>query len=224
MSNEPILSTPATEPVPAVPTPSGPIVARRGNYYRNARLILVAFVFGFGLWSVYDGFYAWPKKNTEIDQVNKDLSLAVGRGDTEQIGVLGKRQKELGDRHSDLSINLNRILSVALPIFSLGYLVYFLYRSRGEVRYDADTLHMPGHPPVPVDAIQSLDKRLWDKKGIAFLTYSSDSKRGILKLDDFVYEQKPIDAIYDIVKARVEGRDRTAEATSPLLGDPITKS
>jgi hypothetical protein len=61
----------------------------------------------------------------------------------------------------------------------------------------------PGHPPIPFSAIRELDKRQWDRKGIAIVKYEVDGKTGSLTLDDFVYEQDPTDKIYDRVLAYV---------------------
>ena len=64
-------------------------------------------------------------------------------------------------------------------------------------------LSVPGHPPVPLAAVTSVDHRLWKKKGIAFVHYAVAGKTGRLTLDDFVYQQLPMDAIYDRVMGTV---------------------
>jgi hypothetical protein len=81
-------------------------------------------------------------------------------------------------------------------------LAWFLYTSRGEYRLSGDTLTVPGHPPVPLQFIRSLDKSFWDRKGIAYIDYElpAPSVSGRIKLDDFVYERPPTDAIVERIE------------------------
>lgn len=69
-------------------------------------------------------------------------------------------------------------------------------------RVSADTLYVPGHPPIAISEITEIDNTLWERKGIAHVKYmTAAGKSGTFKLDDFVYERKPIDAIYDRIMA-----------------------
>ena len=78
-------------------------------------------------------------------------------------------------------------------------LVRWLYISRGTIRLDgSDTLHAPGHPAVPVSTITEINDDLWERKGISYISYEgAEGTAGEIKLDDFVYERKPIDQIHD---------------------------
>lgn len=173
-----------SDPTPPQP-PADPyegqavIVARAGGYYRKARYVMALICLGMGGWFAYDGWVAWPGEN----------AAAVQRGEEKMP-------------RSDLEIRLQRRLAVGLPALGAGVVAWMLYRSRGQYRLDGDTLHAPGHPPVPLAAVREIDKTLWDRKGIARIEYD-DPAGGAprrLTLDDFVYDQKPTDAIL----ARVE--------------------
>ena len=59
------------------------------------------------------------------------------------------------------------------------------------------TSFAPGHPPIPFTAIRELDKRRWDRKGIAIVKYEVEGRGGVVTIDDFLYDQTPTDAIYD---------------------------
>ena len=63
-------------------------------------------------------------------------------------------------------------------------------------------LHVPGHPPITYDNVRRIDKRKWDRKGIAFIHYEHGNPPmpAVMKLDDFAYERKMTDAIL----ARIE--------------------
>ena len=68
-----------------------------------------------------------------------------------------------------------------------------------------DTLEVPGHPPVTLENIRKIDKRKWDRKGIAYLHYEigTPPHPGVLKLDDFAYERGPTDDILERVEKGV---------------------
>jgi hypothetical protein len=61
---------------------------------------------------------------------------------------------------------------------------------------------------VNFDQIRRLDKKLWDRKGIAYVDYEVDGASELrrFRLDDFVYERKPTDQIYDRINAYVSAQ------------------
>jgi hypothetical protein len=152
---------------------SGPvIVARAGTYYRVARFIMAALILAMAAWFAYDGYVKYPQQNAE----------AIERGHTPP--------------HSDLDLLIQRLLGWGLPPLGLALIVWTLYNSRGAYRLDGLTLSAPGHPAVPLEQIVRIDKTLWDRKGIAYVDYEAPGgETGRIKLDDFVYQQEPTDAI-----------------------------
>ncbi|MGN6727632.1 MAG: hypothetical protein ACTHLZ_17065 [Tepidisphaeraceae bacterium] len=188
--------TDIAEPI-ATPVPQGPIIARAGRYYRNARYLMVLALFIFAGWFAYDGYVAWPEKNVRIDQTQHAFDNA--KTDAEKVD-LDRELRQLGAKKTETDIGLQKKLAFGLPIAAVAYLVFMLRKSRGEIRWEAQTLFVPGHPPVPFSAITAMDSKMWEKKGIAVVEYEVDGKRGSLTLDDFVYQQKPIDAIYDDIR------------------------
>jgi hypothetical protein len=176
----------ADDPQQQPPPPDDPyagqdvIVARAGRYYRNARYLMVLLCLALAGWFAYDGWVAWPRENAQ----------AQLRG-----------QEKLP--RSDFDILLQRLLGGALPFAGLGILLRALHHSRGEYRLDGQTLHVPGHPPVPLDAIRQIDKSKWERKGVARIDYeppgTTETRR--LTLDDFVYDQTATDAILARIEA-----------------------
>lgn len=170
--------------------PKGPIVARAGRYYRIARYIMVAILFGYGLYSILDGFYRYPKANTEA--LEKQRQEAIARGANPDTAIDPEKVP-----HPGLDIPFNQVIGCVLPPLSILYLFYMLHKSRGEYRLEGTTLHVPGHPAVPFENITEIDKRLWDRKGIVFISYDmGNGEQGTLKLDDFIYERDPTDEIF----------------------------
>ena len=190
---------PDSAPQPA-PVPLGPIVARASTEYRVKRGIIVLMLVGMGLWFAYDGFYGWPKENQRIDELTNQVNDARKVGKDSEVHRL---EAELGKlkKHSDTDINMQKVLAFGLPPLGIFVLVWSLYHSRGQYRLEQNTLHVPGHPPVPLDAIRSIDRTDWDRKGIAYLNYELiNGKTGSARLDDFIYERKPTDEIFDYIE------------------------
>ncbi|MGC4031557.1 MAG: hypothetical protein QM754_07460 [Tepidisphaeraceae bacterium] len=187
----------------AAPTPAGPIVGTAGRYYRNARYIMTAGLVIMGAYFAYDGYVGYPKKNRQIAEIAAMIDQTK-QGSEDWI-KLDQLRTKLGTPESDTSIGTQIFLGYALPVGAIAYLVYFLRKSRGKIRLDGDVLSVPGHPPVPLSAITAIDDSLWKKKGIAKLSYDTNGQKGVIILDDFVYQQTPTDAIYDRVLAARNG-------------------
>ncbi|HUB24611.1 MAG TPA: hypothetical protein VL992_04205 [Tepidisphaeraceae bacterium] len=211
MSEQTPIAPPTGDPPPSEPsapqalaTPGGDVVARAGKYYRNTRYILAAALFFWGLYNIRDGFFNWPAQNQHYAQV------ANARG-------LDPNAKP----HSDADILINQGLGILLPPLGIFLLVWMLRSSRGEIRLSNDVLSVPGHPPVPLIHIESIDKQKWDRKGIAMLSYRLDSgKVGKIKLDDFVYERPPIDRIFERVEQSLQSPRPRKVAAAPSVPRP----
>ena len=174
--------------IPAAENQAADIVARAGRYYRNARYLITTLALGAGLWFGYDGFYNYPKYTREFNEAPPARRVNMKNPETE-TGIL-----------------IQKIISITLISFTPAFVAFFLYRSRGEYRLLGNTLHVPGHPPIPLGAIDSIDKTLWDRKGIAVkLVYQvgDSEKTAKVTLDDFIYDQKPIDRIVERIEAHL---------------------
>lgn len=180
--------------------PGEEIVAYAGSWYRKARYIMAAIVFACAAWFAYDGWVGYPKANAAHD-------AAVQRGE--------KPEKA---RIPDLDILLQKVLAVSLPVVGVAIIVWLRYNSRGCYRLKDDVLYVPGHPPIPLDAIREIDKSKWDKKGIAYLSYELEAtgtspQTGTATLDDFVYDQDPTDAILAAIEKKVAPEEPAAAET-----------
>jgi hypothetical protein len=167
------------DPIEPAPPP-GPIIAKPGHYYRWTRFIMTVVLMVYGGLSIRDGFVTWPNwPQTHPYEKPK----------------------------TPMDILFNQVLGVALPPLALILLIRALYNSRGKYRLQDGVLHIPGHPPIPLEKIQSLDRELWDRKGIAFVKYDlsgapnlsgipSRTDKSTFRLDDFVYQREPTDQIF----------------------------
>jgi hypothetical protein len=192
----------------AAPVDSGPvIVARPDFWYRAKRYVMVLALLGVGPWFGYDGWKGWPERNQQIAQRQKQLEHAQQVRDEKQIDELNHDPLTHEEPHSDLALEIQKVLAFALPIGGILFLIWTLRASRGTYRLTGDTLDVPGHPPVRLSEITEIDSSKWDRKGIAYLRYRTASgASGKLTLDDFIYEREPTDQIYDLAVATIHPR------------------
>jgi hypothetical protein len=163
--------------------PTGPVVARAGSYYRNVRYLMAVLGIGMGLYFLYDGYYTYPKENREAEQKSAGTKLP----------------------HSDLDVRLQYLFGYGMFPVVGGLLAFWLHRSRGELRLDGDVVSIPGHPPFRLSDVTEVNKRLWDRKGIAYISYKTvTGEEGSFRLDDFIYERKPTDLIYEAIINNLE--------------------
>jgi hypothetical protein len=173
------------------PAADGEIVAYAGRYYRNARYIMAVICFALAGWFAYDGWVKYPEQNRVYDE------------------MITKGEKPEYSKHQDKDIDIQKTLATTLPLLGVGIIAWLLYNSRGSFRLAGDVLYAPGHPPVPLTAIREIDKTKFDKKGIAYLEYELETADGVkgdsgtIVLDDFVYQQEPMDNILKTIEAKV---------------------
>src|SRR4051812_35414123 len=115
-----------TEAQPSNPVQTGPIVARFAKNHRNKQYLMVLLFFGIGIYCLYDGFYKYPADNR----------AAIAKGQNPP--------------HGEFDAPLNKGLGIILPPLAVFWLWRTLRTSRGEYRLEGQTLHMPGHPPIPL--------------------------------------------------------------------------
>lgn len=198
-----------TPQTPAPPTPAAPISARAGRYYRNARYLMFTIIVAMGLWFIYDGFVAYPEQNRQYDELEKRLSELSRDPQSDEATKLSMTLKLKGmSRHDDFSILLQKLLGFTLPPVGIGLLVYWIRKSRGEIRLENGVFTLPGCPPIPLSSIDELDKELWDRKGIATVYYTLENNQtGKFQLDDFVYQAHPIRAMVKAIEAELLYQD-----------------
>ena len=208
----PSLATPGLPPRIPAATPvadTRDIIAHPGRYYRITRFIIVALLIGCAGWLAFDGWHTYPADNQHRQELQKQSNRlqelqeqARRAGDSDNVQ---KRKDEIGKINEELhritprtalEILMQKVLAFASPLLAAFMLWWTLHNSRGVYRLSGDTLHVPGHPPVKLNLITKLDKTQWDRKGVAFVEYRTDMAEGRLRLDDFIYQRDPTDAIY----------------------------
>jgi len=206
------------------------ITAKPGSYYRNTRYIMAIACIGMGLWFGYDGFINWPQGNIKFEQIKDDLNKAQSqlkdagndqalRNKLDQdIRTLSEEQKKYRF-HTNTDLGFQKFLCFTLPPLGIFIVALALYKSRGKYKLAGTTLSTPGHPDIQLDDITHIDKRLWERKGIAYLDYESKGGNGTIVLDDFLYDRTPTDEIFKQIEDYLRASTQRA-ATVPVPRAP----
>lgn len=168
-----------------------PITAGPGLEFRIRHLAVALLLIGGAAWCARDGYYVYPREIEEARAKGQKLP------------------------HQDwLAIPFNRTAPFVLAPIGLYLAIRCLRLSRGRYHLEDDTLHVPGHPPIKLADIESLDMAKWDRKGIAEVTYMLDGQSATVTLDDFHYQQKPTDAIVEHIKQHLATDEEPVEQPS----------
>lgn len=187
------LDEPVEEPVP----PPGEYTARAGSYYRNVRYAVFVAALALGAYFLYDGYVGYPQDNERYAELLAEQNRLQEAGEQAAAAKVARELDEY-KHHSDTDIFWQKVLGYGLPPVGILLMARWWYKSRGQVRLDPDdTLHVPGHDPIPLASMKGVDDRVWDRKGIADVEYTAPEGEKRARLDDFVYERGPIDKIHD---------------------------
>ena len=210
--SDPLQPSSMTTDVPAVTTPTPPaftqpIVATTDRKFFIKRLIIALAVIGGGLYFLYDGYVGYPNHNKRIEEITAQVQQAQAARDQDRQATLEAERKGMsngGQRRSDRDILIQRIIGYVMVPIGLFLLTKFVRESKGELRLEHDTLHAPGHPPIPINALTGLNNVKWEKKGIALFDYKlPDGTAGTVRIDDFLFTRPPTDAIHDELVAKM---------------------
>jgi hypothetical protein len=180
------------------------IVAGPDPGYRWKHLIMAVLMIAGGMWFAYDGWVKWPAENRRAEQVQREKEIAEEERKTDKIESLAAELSKL-KRHTELDLGIQKALACLLPGFGIFWAVWTIRETRGQYRMIGDKIEFPGHPPITYENIRRIDKRRWDRKGVAFLHYEHGDppQPGIVKLDDFAYERRPTDEILEKIERNV---------------------
>jgi hypothetical protein len=180
------------------------IIALPDPGYRWKHLIMAVLMIAGGMWFAYDGWVKWPAENRRAEQVQREKEIAEEAHQTDKVESLAAELSKL-KKHTEMDLLIQKMLACALPAFGIFWGAWTLRETRGQYRMAGDTIEFPGHPPITFENIRRIDKRRWDRKGVAFLHYEHGNPPapGIVKLDDFAYERKPTDEILERIEKNV---------------------
>ena len=167
-------------------------------------------------WSAYDGFVAYPRINETagiFEKYKLDFPETWNK-DSEDFRNTWKNyarehgypenDKEAGQHKDDLSMIAQYVqLAITLPI-GLIFAYGFLGTMGRWIESDESGIATVRRERVPYDSIKRLDKRRWEKKGIAVVTYDAGGSDKRLVIDDWKYDRVPTDQILRDVEAHID--------------------
>ncbi len=175
----------------------------RANFqssYLTRYSLLAAVCLGMCAWFAYDGFVAYPKKLVVAEAFEEVADLSGPELEdrwneiTSEKGWESRRpEKKAEEIRSDITEQYFwSAITLALGIPAL----VLLFRSRGSwVQRTENGLETSWGQTVKFADVQSLNKRRWQKKGIARATYLDGGATRYFTFDDFKFEREPLGQI-----------------------------
>ncbi|MEM6329616.1 MAG: hypothetical protein AAF790_05140 [Planctomycetota bacterium] len=207
------------------------IRAERDARYYTRFWFIAAGAFVFMLLCIYDGAVKWPAQHERF-VVYTELSENQRGGEWESVAAeRGWPLEPPAKDRSPAEIN-GQFVFAGICLAVVLALMVFILRSRGRwMQADGAQITTSWGETVAYDAVEEIDKRKWEKKGLAYIRHSTGSDDGGPKrfvLDDFKFVRKPTDAIlYQMEQAvgveKITGgapeQDLAAKAADAVDGD-----
>ena len=163
------------------------IVTTLSRQWRNRMLLQTAFFFGFGLWFFYDGAISYPQHNARISQ----FAAAKARGEANDWREFAGKRGWPGQDHpapySRGEIKTQFVLGAVSAEVGLMVFAWFLISRHLKMTSDGQTVCGVRGQRVPLDVFVGVDRRKWDRKGIAYAFYEEVGKRRRLTIDDYKF-------------------------------------
>lgn len=199
------------------------------------RFLLVAIVcFAFGLWSLYDGFIAYPKKLErseayhELAEEFEDSTSPAGLNDeneqkffeeweqlaTEKGWSVAKPKKTPPEIESDILWQYG--MAIVAFLVGIPVLIKYFGSRNSWVESDGKSLTTSWGQRLDFDEITEVNKKKWFNKGIARVHYRDDGRNRTFVMDDFKYDRDQMDKIMREIEAVV---DRSAIVGGPTQAE-----
>lgn len=149
----------------------------------------------------------WPEILKQMDNHKSDDLWA------DYSGEKGWPQKVNVEEDPKTSGQIREQLYAACVCFALTAIAsFFLIRTKGRaMKVDEKGYYPPGGNLIPFSTIKTLDKRKWETKGLATLTYDANGEDKKAKIDGMIYGQfkeeegAPAEVLFQKVLQNFEG-------------------
>jgi hypothetical protein len=176
--------------------------------YSRRFLIMGAAICGFSLWCLYDGFINWPREQARglaFDKLSVDGrqnewdAFATAKGWSTSPPTAPIPEEEFNTK-----IYMQYAMAALTATIGLPMLLLAL-KSRGNwIEWNGTGIATSWGESFQPDQVLLVDKKRWQKKGIAKVTYQDgDSKRRFV-VDDFKFERPTMDHILYELEQRIE--------------------
>lgn len=181
------------------------IRANSNSKFLRRFLLIAAVCFGYLLWASYDIVITSPKGMKKTNEYWVEA---------EEDGVKVWKQRHSGEEWTRiLKENHWPVGAPKTPPAAAGFLYFncalafvcliggglathkFLRANNTWIELEGDQFQTSWGEAFGVNEIQSIDKKRWERKGVAQIAYSSQGARNVFVLDDFKYMRDETDEI-----------------------------
>jgi hypothetical protein len=193
-----------------------PIRADNDPRYSRRFLIMGIFLFGFALWSLYDGLVQYPAQRKRGFEEFKVDAKELFENTRVNALTVDQFEQTADDKHEWAKYSHDRGIKSIPEIFTqyvqaaiagLGglFLISIPIRARGRwIEADETGITSSWGQSFQYDQIEQVNKRKWRDKGIAKVTYIANDRRKIFVIDDFKFKREPTDQILFELEQRIE--------------------
>ena len=175
--------------------------------YRWRMLFVSMFCFGFALWCAYDGAIAYPAKRDRWEMY-VELKIDGREHEWEELARENGWPIKEPNRHDDAKDEGDFLTQFSMGgvIATIGIPFMFIFVStRGRwIEMDDDGLSTSWGERCAFDDIMTFDKTKWYKKGIAYVHYEKDGRKGRITLDDCKYDREPTEIFVRDIELEID--------------------
>ncbi len=187
------------------------------------RLALVAlFCLFMAGWFLFDGLWTYPRQREralEYERLEAEERLDEWEGIAQQRGWPTDNP---GEPKTEADIVTQLVFVGLLTPPGLFFLFRYLRARKRWVESTDTGLRTSWGQQLDFDQITTLNKRQWDKKGIAKVAYQQDGRTRRLVLDDWKFEADPTTAILREVESRIDAEQIVGGEPEPPEDDEPT--
>ena len=178
--------------------------ARISSEWRRRMLFMFFMVFCIAGWFLWDGYSVWPSEaerhaefleieaamveSGKIEAVVPDAHDAEVneylRMEWERHAKQAGYKRDIPKERTDASISEQRKIGWVMMTGAVLFALWVLRQHQLCVRTDGDVVIGTAGQRVELDSIVKIDRKQWEKKGIAYAIYEVDGKQKRLCLDD----------------------------------------
>jgi hypothetical protein len=176
--------------------------------YSRRFLLMGAAICGFSLWCLYDGLVRYPREQQRGLAFDK---LAADGRQNEWDEIAKSRGWSASPPEEPLSAEdfQNKVwmqFAMAGLTAAIGLpMVLLALASRGKwIDWNGSTITTSWGESFTADQVQQINKRRWQKKGIAKVTYQDGQSKRRFVIDDFKFERPTMDRILYELEQRID--------------------
>jgi hypothetical protein len=176
--------------------------------YSRRFLIMGAAICGFWLWCLYDGLIKYPREQERglaFDKLgaegrqNEWDELATAKGWSTSPPEEARSEEDFRNK-----VYMQYAMAALTAIIGLPMLLVAL-KSRGNwIEWNGATIDTSWGESFGPDQVVRVDKKRWQKKGIAKVTYEDAGSKRRFVVDDFKFERPTMDQILYELEQRLD--------------------